>query len=236
MSFFRSVAEREARTGNTNRAKHRAVTLRRPRPPSPSPPDRQGGDPPRMLVPFLGDHQPACHLLPRRRGRGRPARRPRATGRPCRRPSGATTFRSNPRPTHHETMSDHVVWCRAMLSSAVQPDQSTYGRLSRAASCDVVQRRPATGRPPRAPQPRAPPTSLPARPIAATLQAAEALEPGAGLLRTNAVDPGLRLSTGDVGEADVVAGRGVRGHVAFPRPRSRLGQVLVDRGVEVSLA
>jgi hypothetical protein len=49
-----------------------------------------------------------------------------------------------------------------VLLSDVQPDQSMCGRLSCAASFHVVQRRPATERPPRAPRPRALPPS-PAR-------------------------------------------------------------------------
>ena len=53
---------------------------------------------------------------------------------------------SNRRPTHYKTTRD-------------QPDQSRYGWLSCADSSHVVQRRPATGRPPRAALSRALPPS-----------------------------------------------------------------------------
>jgi len=57
---------------------------------------------------------------------------------------------SNPRPTHYEYASDHVAWCLLVLSAAVLPDQSACGRLAYATAYYLVQRRPATGRPPRA--------------------------------------------------------------------------------------
>lgn len=39
---------------------------------------------------------------------------------------------SNPRPTHYETMSDHVAWCLAVLRGDVFPDQSMFNRLTHA--------------------------------------------------------------------------------------------------------
>jgi hypothetical protein len=89
---------------------------------------------------------------------------------------------SNPRPTHYETMSDHVAWCRVVPPRDVLPDQSMCGLLSRVASCCTIQRRPATGWPPEAaplgtrggirpvvdlPQGLRQATILPARPIPA---------------------------------------------------------------------
>ncbi len=52
---------------------------------------------------------------------------------------------SNPRPTHYETVSVRVAWCRVVLPSDVLPDQSTCDWLTCTASYCVVQRRPATG-------------------------------------------------------------------------------------------
>jgi hypothetical protein len=64
---------------------------------------------------------------------------------------------SNRRPT--QTVSVRVVQCPVVPLSDVFPDQSTSSRLSCATSRGVVQRRPATGRPPRALRPWATPAS-----------------------------------------------------------------------------
>lgn len=55
---------------------------------------------------------------------------------------------SSRRPTHYETESVHVGWCRAVPPGDVFPDQTMCTSLPSAALCWLVQRRLSTGRPP----------------------------------------------------------------------------------------
>ena len=92
---------------------------------------------------------------------------------------------SNPRPTHYETTSDRVARCPAVLRSDVAADQSTCNGLTPTARCCTVQRRPATGRPPRALWPRA----LPPPPARHT-GCGRPTGPGGFTLRRAAYEPG----------------------------------------------